>query len=87
MSSPKRFTLLRNITAAELAVDDPLFDREGGGYPPDYVIGSKGSTVQLYEGSFESESPDSLTFVNDFANDPFVSGYVWTRDLEPIVEA
>jgi hypothetical protein len=72
-----RRTLARDITAADLAVDSLDPDE---GYPPDHIIGPKGSEVELVEnwedGLFSLE-------VTDFANDPFVIGFVRTQDLVP----
>ena len=74
-----RFRLLRDVTAADLAMDSPDPDE---GYPPEHVIGPAGTLVRLYEGD---DADPRVTEVCDFANDPFASGYVpasWLAHVE-----
>ena len=72
--STKR-VLTRDITAADLAVDSPDPDE---GYPPDHVIGPKGSEVTVVD---ETEDAWDAVEVTGFANDPYVIGFVSARDL------
>lgn len=60
--------LLRNITAADLAMDSLEL---GEGYPPDHVIGPVGSLVSVVD-----DSDSEWTEVCCFALDPFAQGFI-----------
>jgi hypothetical protein len=63
-----KLTLIKDVTAADLAIDSWDGDE---GYPADYVIGPAGTTVHLVE-----DCEDGWIEVRGFANDPYVEGFV-----------
>lgn len=66
--------LLRDVTAADLAMDSPI---PGEGYPGDYVIGEAGSTVTVVS----DDQDDPFIEVTDFSRDCFVVGFVRRSDI------
>lgn len=77
---PPTRTLLRDITASDLAMDLAMDSAEPGeGYPADYVIGPAGTTVRMTG----VEDGDMIQVCN-FAADPYAGGFVHRSDLGPV---
>jgi hypothetical protein len=72
----KRYRLLSDVTAEMVAVDSP---EPGEGYPPEHIIGAKGTLVT---GTGETDEAYGGIEVCDFSNDPFVVAYVDRAILE-----
>lgn len=70
-------TLNINITAEMLAMSAPGWCEGDEGYPPSYVIGPVGSTVQVLD-----DEEDHWVECSGFANDPFAVGFVLRADLD-----
>jgi hypothetical protein len=68
------FTLTRDITAGDLAMDSP---DPGEGYPSDHIIGPKGSTVTVI-----GNEDNGWVEVTGFANDRYAQGYLPLSDLQ-----
>jgi hypothetical protein len=66
-----KLTLTRDITAVDLAMDalsEGIEDAEG--YPPDHVIGAKGTTVEVVDEDGE------WIEVTGFSGDAFATGWI-----------
>ena len=80
-----KYELLRDITAADLAI--VAFDQslEWEGYAPTDVIGPKGTTVtQTAESIHDGDDAFGSVEVTGFANDPYAIGFIDLTDVRKV---